>query len=68
MPSQVVLGGDLNSLIVMMCCAGMHVFWSKGFQGTSVLNLTASMNMTARSIYLAFGSKEKLSKRPFYCI
>ena len=38
----------------------MHVFWSKGFQETSVLDLTEAMAMTAPSVYLAFGSKEKL--------
>ncbi len=38
----------------------MHVFWSRGFQGTSVLDLTEAMKMTAPSVYLAFGSKERL--------
>ena len=43
----------------------MHVFWSKGFQETSVLNLVEVMGMTAPSVYLAFGSKEKLFEQAF---
>ncbi len=43
----------------------MHVIWSKGFQETSVLNLVEAMGLTAPSVYLAFGSKEKLFEQAF---
>lgn len=43
----------------------MHVFWSKGFHETSVLDLTEAMQMTPPSIYLAFGGKERLFETAF---
>ena len=43
----------------------MHVFWSKGYQEASYADLIKAMGMTAPSIYLAFGSKEKLFEEAF---
>jgi len=38
----------------------MYVFWSKGFENTSMPNLIEAMKINSPSIYAAFGSKEKL--------
>jgi AcrR family transcriptional regulator len=38
----------------------MEVFWSKGFDGASMAELTSAMGIAAPSLYAAFGSKEDL--------
>ena len=38
----------------------MRVFWSKGFAGTSLGDLTSAMGIASPSLYAAFGSKEGL--------
>lgn len=38
----------------------MNVFWSKGYEGASLSDLTAAMGINAPSLYAAFGSKEGL--------
>lgn len=38
----------------------MMLFWEKGFQGTSMSELTAAMGINAPSLYAAFGSKDAL--------
>lgn len=40
----------------------MHVFWERGFEGTSLNDLISTLGLTATSIYAAFGSKESLFK------
>ena len=41
----------------------MHVFWTKGYEGTSMADLLAAMGITNSSLYKAFGSKEELFLR-----
>jgi AcrR family transcriptional regulator len=41
----------------------MHVFWTKGYEGTSMPDLTEAMGMNRPSIYAAFGNKEELFKK-----
>ena len=38
----------------------MMLFWEKGFQSTSMSELTAAMGINAPSLYAAFGSKDAL--------
>jgi AcrR family transcriptional regulator len=38
----------------------MEVFWSKGYDNTSLTDLTSAMGINAPSLYAAFGSKEAL--------
>lgn len=38
----------------------MRLFWQKGFEATSIADLTAVMGIASPSLYAAFGSKEAL--------
>ena len=40
----------------------MHVFWEKGYEGTTMADLTESIGMKAPSIYAAFGNKDAIFK------
>ncbi len=41
----------------------MHVFWRKGFEGTSLNDLTAAMGIQPASLYKAFGNKRTLFEK-----
>src|SRR5688500_13596233 len=38
----------------------MEVFWAKGYEGTSISDLTEAMGINPPSLYAAFGDKERL--------
>jgi AcrR family transcriptional regulator len=40
--------------------AALGVFWSKGYEGATMADLTQAMGITKPSIYAAFGNKEAL--------
>jgi AcrR family transcriptional regulator len=41
----------------------MHVFWSKGYEGASLSNLTRAMRINRPSLYAAFGNKQQLFRK-----
>jgi AcrR family transcriptional regulator len=43
-------------------CA-LNIFWRKGFEGTSLPDLTKAMGINRPSLYAAFGNKESLFRR-----
>jgi TetR/AcrR family transcriptional regulator, transcriptional repressor for nem operon len=40
--------------------AAMHCFWRRGYEATSLRDLTGAMGLTAPSLYNAFGDKQQL--------
>lgn len=42
--------------------SAMQVFWRKGYEGASMVDLTAAIGINSPSLYAAFGSKEGLFK------
>ncbi|WP_315761545.1 TetR/AcrR family transcriptional regulator [Sphingomonas sp. Y38-1Y] len=40
--------------------AALRVFWTKGYEGASITELTEAMGITRPSMYAAFGNKESL--------
>jgi len=44
----------------MALASALRVFWSKGYEGASMADLTEAMGITKPSLYAAFGNKEAL--------
>lgn len=41
----------------------LHVFWTKGYEGTSLTDLITEMGINKPSLYAAFGDKEQLFQK-----
>ena len=41
----------------------LHVFWQKGYEGTSLTDLTKAVGVNRPSLYAAFGDKEALFRK-----
>ncbi len=41
----------------------LHLFWRKGYEGTSMSDLTEAIGVNRPSLYAAFGSKEELFRK-----
>lgn len=50
---------DVNDALT----AALRVFWSKGYEGASMTDLTEAMGVTRPSLYAAFGNKEALFRK-----
>jgi AcrR family transcriptional regulator len=43
--------------------AALDLFWRKGYEGTSIADLTEAMGINPPSLYAAFGNKEQLFRK-----
>ena len=43
--------------------SALRVFWTRGYDGASLSDLTEAMGITKPSLYAAFGNKESLFKK-----
>ncbi|RYG86157.1 MAG: TetR/AcrR family transcriptional regulator [Alphaproteobacteria bacterium] len=61
--SCTVKGRPREFCVDMALASALRVFWSKGYEGASMTDLTEAMGITRPSLYAAFGNKESLFRK-----
>jgi AcrR family transcriptional regulator len=63
-PDTIAIRGRPREFCVDSALAkALRIFWSKGYEGASLNDLTEAMGVTRPSLYAAFGNKESLFRK-----